>query len=197
MIVVNLMKYRIPFLKFVKVFDIQKGFINILHDICELNEIPDTISEICETVISDIGKQTSFTDSIINAHNAFNDREYTAMLNREYHLQEIQRANRVISLVAEGLSFDYSVFAVIRGKDGTYKMFETPCLKLDKLCETFNHNVSKACTIQIFFEQHRKDYFRNVEKENFSLFWTLTETESLTSPIRSFIGYQIEIASTF
>ena len=183
-------KFRNPYTED-KVFDIQKGFINILHDICELNEIPDTISEICETVISDIGKQTSFTDSIINAHNAFNDREYTAMLNREY------RANRVISLVAEGLSFDYSVFAVIRGKDGTYKMFETPCLKLDKLCETFNHNVSKACTIQIFFEQHRKDYFRNVEKENFSLFWTLTETESLTSPIRSFIGYQIEIASTF
>ena len=189
-------KFRNPYTED-KVFDIQKGFINILHDICELNEIPDTISEICETVISDIGKQTSFTDSIINAHNAFNDREYTAMLNREYHLQEIQRANRVISLVAEGLSFDYSVFAVIRGKDGTYKMFETPCLKLDKLCETFNHNVLKACTIQIFFEQHRKDYFRNVEKENFSLFWTLTETESLTSPIRSFIGYQIEIASTF
>ena len=176
-------KFRNPYTED-KVFDIQKGFINILHDICELNEIPDTISEICETVISDIGKQTSFTDSIINAHNAFNDREYTAMLNREYHLQEIQRANRVISLVAEGLSFDYSVFAV-------------PCLKLDKLCETFNHNVSKACTIQIFFEQHRKDYFRNVEKENFSLFWTLTETESLTSPIRSFTGYQIEIASTF
>ena len=181
-------KFRNPYTED-KVFDIQKGFINILHDICELNEIPDTISEICETVISDIGKQTSFTDSIINAHNAVND--------REYHLQEIQRANRVISLVAEGLSFDYSVFAVIRGKDGTYKMFETPCLKLDKLCETFNHNVSKACTIQIFFEQHRKDYFRNVEKENFSLFWTLTETESLTSPIRSFTGYQIEIASTF
>ena len=189
-------KFRNPYTED-KVFDIQKGFINILHDICELNEIPDTISEICETVISDIGKQTSFTDSIINAHNAFNDREYTAMLNREYHLQEIQRANRVISLVAEGLSFDYSVFAVIRGKDGSYKIFETPCLKLDKLCETFNHNVSKACTIQIFFEQHRKDYFRNVEKENFSLFWTLTETESLTSPIRSFTGYQIEIASTF
>ena len=178
-------KFRNPYTED-KVFDIQKGFINILHDICELNEIPDTISEICETVISDIGKQTSF-----------NDREYTAMLNREYHLQEIQRANRVISLVAEGLSFDYSVFAVIRGKDGSYKMFETPCLKLDKLCETFNHNVSKACTIQIFFEQHRKDYFRNVEKENFSLFWTLTETESLTSPIRSYTGYQIEIASTF
>ena len=189
-------KFRNPYTED-KVFDIQKGFINILHDICELNEIPDTISEICETVISDIGKQTSFTDSIINAHNAFNDREYTAMLNREYHLQEIQRANRVISLVAEGLSFDYSVFAVIRAKDGSYKMFETPCWKLDKLCETFNHNVSKACTIQIFFEQHRKDYFRNVEKENFSLFWTLTETESLTSPIRSFTGYQIEIASTF
>ena len=188
-------KFRNPYTED-KVFDIQKGFNNILHDICELNEIPDTISEICETVISDIGKQTSFTDSIINAHNAFNDREYTAMLNREYHLHEIQRANRVISLVAEGLSFDYSVFAVIR-EDGTYKMFETPCLKLDKLCETFNHNVSKACTIQIFFEQHRKDYFRNVEKENFSLFWTLTETESLTSPIRSFTGYQIEIASTF
>ena len=188
-------KFRNPYTED-KVFDIQKGFISILHDICELNEIPDTISEICETVISDIGKQTSFTDSIINAHNAFNDREYTAMLNREYHLHEIQRANRVISLVAEGLSFDYSVFAVIR-EDGTYKMFETPCLKLDKLCETFNHNVSKACTIQIFFEQHRKDYFRNVEKENFSLFWTLTETESLTSPIRSFTGYQIEIASTF
>ena len=189
-------KFRNPYTED-KVFDIQKGFNNILHDICELNEIPDTISEICETVIADIGKQTSFTDSIINAHNAFNDREYTAMLNREYHLQEIQRANRVISLVAEGLSFDYSVFAVIRGKDGSYKMFETPCLKLDKLCETFNHNVSKVCTIQIFFEQHRKDYFRNVEKENFSLFWTLTETESLTSPIRSFTGYQIEIASTF
>ena len=188
-------KFRNPYTED-KVFDIQKGFNNILHDICELNEIPDTISEICETVISDIGKQTSFTDSIINAHNAFNDREYTAMLNREYHLHEIQRANRVISLVAEGLSFD-SVFAVIRAKDGSYKMFETPCLKLDKLCETFNHNVSKACTIQIFFEQHRKDYFRNVEKENFSLFWTLTETESLTSPIRSFTGYQIEIASTF
>ena len=188
-------KFRNPYTED-RVFDIQKGFINILHDICELNEIPDTISEICETVIADIGKQTSFTDSIINAHNAFNDREYTAMLNREYHLHEIQRANRVISLVAEGLSFDYSVFAVIR-EDGTYKMFETPCLKLDKLCETFNHNVSKACTIQIFFEQHRKDYFRNVEKENFSLFWTLTETESLTSPIRSFTGYQIEIASTF
>ena len=188
-------KFRNPYTED-KVFDIQKGFNNILHDICELNEIPDTISEICETVISDIGKQTSFTDSIINAHNAFNDREYTAMLNREYHLHEIQRANRVISLVAEGLSFDYSVFAVIR-EDGTYKMFETPCLKLDKLCETFNHNVSKACTIQIFFEQHRKDYFRNVKKENFSLFWTLTETESLTSPIRSFTGYQIEIASTF
>lgn len=189
-------KFRNPYSQD-KVFDIQKGFINILHDICELNEIPEIISEICETVITDIGKQTSFTDSIINAHNAFNDREYTAMLNREYHLQEIQRANRVISLVAEGLSFDYSVFAVIRGKDGSYKMFETPCLKLDKLCETFSHNVSKACTIQIFFEQHRKDYFRNVEKENFSLFWTLTETESLTSPIRSFTGYQIEIASTF
>ena len=189
-------KFRNPYTED-KVFDIQKGFINILHDICELNEIPDTISEICETVISDIGKQTSFTDSIINAHNAFNDREYTAMLNREYHLQEIQRANRVVSLVAEGLSFDYSVFAVIRGKDGIYKMFETPCLKLDKLCETFNHDVSKACTIQIFFDQHRKDYFRNVEKESFSLFWTLTETESLTSPIRSFTGYQIEIASTF
>ena len=189
-------KFRNPYTED-KVFDIQKSFNSILHDICELNEIPETISEICETVISDIGKQTSFTDSIINAHNAFNDREYTAMLNREYHLQEIQRANRVISLVAEGLSFDYSVFAVIRGKDGSYKMFETPCLKLDKLCETFNHNVSKACTIQIFFEQHRKDYFRNVEKENFSLFWTLTETESLTSPIRSFTGYQIEIASTF
>ena len=189
-------KFRNPYTED-KVFDIQKSFNSILHDICELNEIPETISEICETVISDIGKQTSFTDSIINAHNAFNDREYTAMLNREYHLQEIQRANRVISLVAEGLSFDYSVFAVIRGKDGSYKMFETPCLKLDKLCETFNHNVSKACTIQIFFEQHRKDYFRNVEKENFSLFWTLTETESLTSPIRCFTGYQIEIASTF
>lgn len=109
-------KFRNPYTED-KVFDIQKGFINILHDICELNEIPDTISEICETVISDIGKQTSFTDSIINAHNAFNDREYTAMLNREYHLHEIQRANRVISLVAEGLSFDYSVFAVIRAKD--------------------------------------------------------------------------------
>ena len=189
-------KFRNPYTED-KVFDIQKSFNSILHDICELNEIPETISEICETVISDIGKQTSFTDSIINAHNAFNDREYTAMLNREYHLHEIQRANRVISLVAEGLSFDYSVFAVIKGKDGSYKMFETPCLKLDKLCETFNHNVSKACTIQIFFEQHRKDYFRNVEKENFSLFWTLTETESLTSPIRSFTGYQIEIASTF
>ena len=63
-------KFRNPYTED-KVFDIQKGFINILHDICELNEIPDTISEICETVISDIGKQTSFTDSIINAHNAF------------------------------------------------------------------------------------------------------------------------------
>ena len=94
-------KFRNPYTED-KVFNIQKGFINILHDICELNEIPDTISEICETVISDIGKQTSFTDSIINAHNAFYDGEYTAMLNREYHLQEIQRANRVISLVAEG-----------------------------------------------------------------------------------------------
>ena len=40
-------KFRNPYTED-RVFDIQKGFINILHDSCELNEIPDTISEICE-----------------------------------------------------------------------------------------------------------------------------------------------------